>query len=102
MTDQPCPKCGYPGRFCRCGGNAGGERSREARLESALREMLDATISRADGRDLLEEMHPETWHYVSIIVRRDQCDKNYEGDWLKMLWYARQRALAALHQEGEA
>lgn len=56
---------------------------REAALEEALRNILRATKSHVDGRDLLDELHP--YHTIDIQVRCDGRERWHEGDWLMTL-----------------
>lgn len=57
--------------------------------------MIAATISHVDGRDLLAELKPMYWHFCNIKVRINGQWKEYEGDWLKRLYQAREQINAA-------
>ena len=75
-----------------------------AEMEGALGLYEKAMTSHVDGRDLLEELHPESWHYCDIVVRIGGQDRCLEGDWLKSVWRARKNArevLAARSGQGQ-
>lgn len=67
-------------------------------LLRAARMMHDVLFSHVDGRDLLDELHPEQWHYCNIQVRINGKTEVFEGDWLKRLWYARKELRRALSE----
>ena len=54
-----------------------------------LEAMTKATYSHVDGRDLLHELQPNGAHHIDIKVRINGQDRWYEGDWLKLLTWAR-------------
>ena len=57
--------------------------------EWRLHEMIKATYSHVDGRDLLAELQLKQCHFCNIRVRINGQWKEYEGDWLKRLMQAR-------------
>lgn len=64
--------------------------SETATSEAArFRAMEAATKSHVDGRDLLYELNPNGAHFINIRVRINGQWKEYEGDWLKRLMWAR-------------
>jgi hypothetical protein len=58
-----------------------------------VREIIESTYSHVDGRDLLAELNLNQAHFVNIMVRIDGRFKEYEGDWLKRLMAARDKAI---------
>ena len=42
--------------------------------------------------DMLGRMNPLHWHYCNITVRINGQDKHYQGDWLKQVYIAREKA----------
>lgn len=55
--------------------------------------MREATFSHVDGRDYLAELGPNAWHFcnIQVQVRINGEWRTYEGDWLKKVFYARDR-----------
>lgn len=69
------------------------ERDAALTLAARYERMRIATMSHVDGRDMLAELKPNAWHFcnIKVQVRRNGEWKEYEGDWLKGLLYARDR-----------
>lgn len=74
----------------------------EAGFLRAVADLVEATYSHVDGRDLLAELQPQHWHYCDILVRVNGKWKPHEGDWLKLVFAARCALERAITGESDA
>lgn len=63
------------------------------RLLEAIPEAMYSDLGELNRfADLLGRMNPLHWHYCNIHVRINGEEKIYEGDWLKRVYEAREKA----------